>query len=299
MAVDQASPTASPADSPDLHARRLAGLDALELGGSGSGGRAGRVWGRVWPMVVAVGIVLAIWQVVVWSGRWPEYVFAGPVETFGKLGERLSTPEYWQAVAVTMRRAVTGFAVSVLVGLVVGALVSRVGVLRAAFGSLITGLQTMPSIAWFPLAILLFGLTESAITFVVILGAAPSIANGLITGVDYTSPILLRAGHVLGFRRLQLYRHVILPASLPSFLAGLKQGWAFAWRSLMAGELVVIIAHQSSLGERLYYDRELADSAGLLATMIVILIIGIGIDLLFETADTTLRRRWGLEQVRN
>lgn len=251
MAVDQASPTASPADSPDLHARRLAGLDALELGGNGSGGRAGRIWGRVWPMVVAVGIVLAIWQVVVWSGRWPEYVFAGPVETFGKLGERLSTPEYWQAVAVTMRRAVTGFAVSVLVGLVVGALVSRVGVLRAAFGSLITGLQTMPSIAWFPLAILLFGLTESAITFVVILGAAPSIANGLITGVDYTSPILLRAGHVLGFRRLQLYRHVILPASLPSFLAGLKQGWAFAWRSLMAGELVVIIAHQSSLGERL------------------------------------------------
>lgn len=299
MAVDQASPTASPADSPDLHARRLAGLDALELGGNGSGGRAGRIWGRVWPMVVAVGIVLAIWQVVVWSGRWPEYVFAGPVETFGKLGERLSTPEYWQAVAVTMRRAVTGFAVSVLVGLVVGALVSRVGVLRAAFGSLITGLQTMPSIAWFPLAILLFGLTESAITFVVILGAAPSIANGLITGVDYTSPILLRAGHVLGFRRLQLYRHVILPASLPSFLAGLKQGWAFAWRSLMAGELVVIIAHQSSLGERLYYDRELADSAGLLATMIVILIIGIGVDLLFETADTTLRRRWGLEQVRN
>ncbi|MEU0519802.1 ABC transporter permease [Streptosporangium sp. NPDC006007] len=299
MAVEQASPAGSPADSSDLHARRLAGLDALELGGSGSGGRAGRVWGRLWPMVVAVGIVLAIWQVVVWSGRWPEYVFAGPAETFGKLGERLSTPEYWQAVAVTMRRAVTGFAVSVLVGLAVGALVSRVGVLRAAFGSLITGLQTMPSIAWFPLAILLFGLTESAITFVVVLGAAPSIANGLITGVDYTSPTLLRAGHVLGFRRLQLYRHVILPASLPSFLAGLKQGWAFAWRSLMAGELVVIIAHQSSLGERLYYDRELADSAGLLATMIVILIIGIGVDLLFETADTTLRRRWGLERVRD
>lgn len=295
MAVDQA-----PAGQPsDVHARQLAGLDALELGGGTSHGVASRLWGRTWPMLLAIAIVLAIWQGVVWSGQWPEYVFAGPVETFGTLGERLTDPEYWGAIAVTMRRAVTGFAIAVVVGLVIGAVVSRVKVLRAAFGSLITGLQTMPSIAWFPLAILLFGLTESAITFVVVLGAAPSIANGLITGVDYTPPILLRASHVLGFRRLQLYRHVILPASLPSFLAGLKQGWAFAWRSLMAGELVVIIAHQSSLGERLYYDRELADSAGLLATMIIILVIGVGIDLLFETGDNALRRRWGLQQVRN
>ncbi|AWS47585.1 ABC transporter permease [Streptosporangium sp. 'caverna'] len=292
MAVDQAPPT-------DTHAQHLAGLDALELGGGERHRVTSQIWGRLWPIALAVGLVLLIWQAVVWSGRWPEYVLAGPVETFGVLRERLTTAEYWEAIAVTMRRAVTGFAISVLIGLVVGALVSRIKVLRAAFGSLITGLQTMPSIAWFPLAILLFGLTESAITFVVILGATPSIANGLIAGVDYTPPILLRAGHVLGFRRLQLYRHVILPASLPSFLAGLKQGWAFAWRSLMAGEIVVIIAHQSSLGERLFFDRELADSAGLLSTMIVILVIGIGVDLLFETADNSLRRRWGLQQVRN
>jgi NitT/TauT family transport system permease protein len=292
MAVDQAPPA-------DTHARHLAGLDALELGGAERHRVTSQIWGRLWPIALAVGLVLLIWQAVVWSGRWPEYVLAGPVETFGVLRERLTTAEYWEAIGVTMRRAVTGFAISVLIGLVVGALVSRIKVLRAAFGSLITGLQTMPSIAWFPLAILLFGLTESAITFVVILGATPSIANGLIAGVDYTPPILLRAGHVLGFRRLQLYRHVILPASLPSFLAGLKQGWAFAWRSLMAGEIVVIIAHQSSLGERLFFDRELADSAGLLSTMIVILVIGIGVDLLFETADNSLRRRWGLQQVRN
>ncbi|MFF5205112.1 ABC transporter permease [Streptosporangium sp. NPDC000396] len=291
MAVDQMTS--------DAHARQLAGLDALELGGGTRHGIASRVWSRLWPMALAIGMVLAIWQGVVWAGFWPEYVFAGPVDVVPVLVERLGSAEYWQAIGVTMRRAVTGFAVSVLVGLSVGALVSRVRVLRAAFGSLITGLQTMPSIAWFPLAILLFGLTESAITFVVILGAAPSIANGLIAGVDYTPPILLRAGHVLGFRRLQLYRHVILPASLPSFLTGLKQGWAFAWRSLMAGELLVIIAHQSSLGERLFFDRELADSAGLLATMIVILVIGIGVDLLFETADNSLRHRWGLQQVRN
>ena len=113
---------------------------------------------------------------------------------------------------------------------------SRVRPLRAAVGSLLTGLQTMPSIAWFPFAIILFGLTTQAIMFVIVLGAAPSVANGLIAGVDYTSPLLLKAGHMMGLRRLSLYRHVIIPASLPAFVAGLKQGWAFAWRSLMAGE---------------------------------------------------------------
>lgn len=282
----------------DTHARQIAGLDALELAPERRAGVAARVWGRAWPMLIAVALVLIAWELVVLSGRWPEYVFAGPVATFQDLWHRVGTPEFYQSLATTMRRAVTGFALAVLVGLVVGASVSRIRVLRAAFGSLITGLQTMPSIAWFPFAILLFGLTENAIQFVVILGAAPSIANGLISGVDYTPPLLLRAGHVLGFRRLQLYRHVILPASLPSFLAGLKQGWAFAWRSLMAGELMVIIAYQSSLGQQLAYARELHDSPGLIGTMIVILVIGIVIDMLFEGADNALRRRWGLHQER-
>ena len=162
-------------------------------------------------------------------------------------------------------------------------------------GSLITGLQTMPSIAWFPLAIVLFKLSESAIMFVIILGAAPAIANGLITGSDHIPPIMLRAGRVLGARRLALYRHVVLPASLPSFVAGLKQGWSFAWRSLMAGELLVVIANKQSIGVQLQVARDLADYDGLLATMLVILIIGIAVDsLLFGTIDRVIRRRWGL-----
>ncbi|GAA2300504.1 ABC transporter permease [Nonomuraea roseoviolacea subsp. roseoviolacea] len=281
----------------DTHARQIAGLDALELAPARRAGLLTRAWAGTWPVALAVALVLAAWQLVVLAGWWPEYVFAGPVTTLTELGHRLGEAEFYQALTVTMRRAVVGFALAIAVGLVVGALVSRIRPLRRAVGSLITGLQTMPSIAWFPLAILLFGLSESAILFVVVLGAAPSVANGLITGVDYTPPILLRAGHMLGFRRLTLYRHVILPASLPSFLAGLKQGWAFAWRSLMAGELLVIIANRPSLGEQLHFARELADSPGLLATMIVILVIGILVDRLFGLADNALRRRWGLHQV--
>jgi NitT/TauT family transport system permease protein len=130
---------------------------------------------------------------------------------------------------------------------------------------------------------------------VVVLGAAPAIANGLISGADQIPPLLLRAGRVLGARGLTLYRHVILPASLPSFVAGLKQGWAFAWRSLMAGELLVIIANKQSIGVQLQEARNFADAEGLLAVMLVILVIGIAVDsLCFGTLERTIRRRWGL-----
>ena len=176
-----------------------------------------------------------------------------------------------------------------------GLAVARKRVLRAAFGSMISGLQTMPTIAWFPLAILLFGLKESAMNFVVVLGAAPAIANGIIAGVDHTPPILLRAGQVLGARGVAAYRAVILPAALPGFVAGLKQGWAFAWRSLMAGELILAFSNKPALGYDLNIARELSDAEGMLSVMLTILLVGIAIDsAVFGRLDRAVRRRWGL-----
>jgi NitT/TauT family transport system permease protein len=154
----------------------------------------------------------------------------------------------------------------------------------------------MPSIAWFPLAILLFKLSESAITFVVVIGAAPSIANGFVAGVDHVPPLLLRSGRMLGARGARLWRHVVVPAALPSLVGGLKQGWAFAWRSLMAGELLVIIAHRPSIGERLNDAQNLNDTVTLIEWMLVILVLGLAIDTLFGAADRSLRKRWGLLQ---
>jgi len=178
---------------------------------------------------------------------------------------------------------------------IIGSLIARWRVLRLAFGSFITGIQTMPSVAWFPLALLLFKRSEGAILFVVVLGAAPAIANGVIAGTDHVPPLLVRAGRVLGARGFGLYRTVVLPASLPSVLAGFKQGWAFAWRSLMAGELLVIILGKSSIGVEMQNARELADTPALMASMVVILVIGIVIDsLVFTTADKAIRRRHGL-----
>jgi NitT/TauT family transport system permease protein len=173
--------------------------------------------------------------------------------------------------------------------------VARSKVLRTAIGSMITGLQTMPTIAWFPLAIVLFGLKESAILFVVILGAGPAIANGIITGVDHIPPVLLRAGRVLGARGVSTYRHVVIPACLPGYVAGLKQGWAFAWRSLLAGELLVIIAKKPSLGVRLELTRTNTDYVGMVATMVTIFVIGVVIDsVVFARFERAIRARWGL-----
>src|SRR5262249_34899114 len=137
-----------------------------------------------------------------------------------------------EAIATTMGRAVTGFALAALIGSVIGALIARNKLLRTAFGPLITGLQTMPAIAWFPFAIIFFGLHTSAILFVIVIGAAPSVAIGVISGVDHIPPLLLRAATTMQLGPLALYRHVIVPAALPMFVTGLKQGWAFAWRSL-------------------------------------------------------------------
>ena len=196
---------------------------------------------------------------------------------------------------ITMWRAAKGFALALLVGVVIGAVVSRVRFLRTAVGSMITGLQTMPSIAWFPLSLLVFKRSEAAILFVVVLGAAPSIANGVVAGADQIPPVLLRAGQVLGAKGLTLWRHVVLPASLPGFIAGVKQGWAFAWRSLMAGELLVIIAGQQSVGVLLQTARDFSRAADLVAAMVLIWAIGVVIDAaLFGTIERHVARRRGL-----
>ena len=287
-------------DSPEIRRRsdsaELAGLDALDLPGVGERSRPATFWAATWPKLAAIALVVIGWQLTLLSGWKPDYVLPGPWAVTTELADQVTTSTFWHAVVTTMRRGLTGFALAMLVGLSIGVAVARFRILRAAIGSMITGLQTMPSIAWFPLAILLFQISERAILFVVVLGAAPSIANGVIAGVDYIPPVLRRAGLNLGARGLAMYRHVILPASMPSIVSGLKQGWAFAWRSLMAGELLVIIAERPALGVRLDQFRQQVDAVGVIATMVVILVIGILVDVAFNAVNERIRRRWGVAE---
>jgi NitT/TauT family transport system permease protein len=275
----------------------LRGLDSLELQPDQGPPERGRLlrkaWAALWPKLLAIGIVLLVWELVALSG-WNQYVFKGPGPVFSDLWQQMQHGMLWSTIGWTMYSAVEGYGVALIIGSVVGLLVARIPPLRAAIGGIITGLQTMPSVAWAPFGIILFGENTSAILFVVVLGAAPSIANGVLTGVDYTPPLLLRAGKTMGLRGFALYRHLILPASLPAFVAGLKQGWAFAWRSLMAAELFVAIIGQFSIGQQLNVDQQSQDFTGASTMIIVILVIGIVINTIFTKADTALRRRRGL-----
>ena len=282
-----------PTTGPDLQEQQLRGLDALETA-STTTARPRALWAWTWPKLAAIALAVLLWQVVVWSGWKPSYVLPGPGPTFATLVDSLTTASFWQATGITLARGIVGFAISAVVGLLLGVAVAQSTFLRAAIGSMITGLQTMPSIAWFPLAIVLFQLSEQAILFVILIGAVPSIANGVINGVDYVPPLLIRAGRNIGAGGLALYRHVILPAALPSIVSGLKQGWAFAWRSLLAGELIVAIAYRPSLGQFLTQSREFGEPTYMIALMIAILVIGILVDAVFASFDNRIRRNRGV-----
>jgi len=282
-------------------AAALTGLDNLEnLPGGAASGRAGdiggRVWRAVWPKALAVAIVLGLWQLVYLLKIKPHDVLPGPGQVFPDLWHQLSHGQLWHAIGTTLRRAVIGFALALVVGSLVGLIVARVPPVRAAVGSMITGLQTIPSVVWIPFAIILFGNNTTAILFMVIITAAPSIANGLIAGVDFTPPLLLRAGRMMGLRRVGLYRDLILPAALPPFVAGLKQGWAFAWHGLFAGELLVIVPNSPSIGVLLSSDQDQTDMVGVISIMIVILVLGVAVDILFTALNDAIRRRRGLAQ---
>jgi NitT/TauT family transport system permease protein len=282
-------------ETPQEPAAALAGLDRLELAPPQQAKRhiAAKVWAAVWPKLLALVLALAVWQLVYLSG-FKSAILPGPATTLTDLWHQLHGALLWTAVGTTLRRAVIGFALALVIGTVVGALVSRIRPLRAAVGSLITALQTLPSIVWVPFAIILFGANTTAILFVIMMTAAPAIANGLIAGADFLPPLLLRAGKTMGLRRVSLYRHVIMPATLPAYVNGLKQGWVFGWHGLIAAEIVVIILGQPSLGVLLSNDQDQADMAGAIAIILVILIIGIVVDVLFNAVNGRIRRRWGV-----
>ena len=281
-------------------AAALTGLDNLENvprgAGRGTGEIGGRVWRALWPKVLAVAIVLGVWELVYLLNVKPHDILPGPGQVFPDLWHQLSHGQLWQAIGTTLRRAVIGFALALVIGSLVGLVVARVPPVRAAVGSMITGLQTIPSVVWIPFAIILFGNNTPAILFMVIITAAPSIANGLIAGVDFTPPLLLRAGKSMGLRRFALYRDLIMPAALPPFVAGLKQGWAFAWHGLFAGELLVIVPNSPSIGVLLSSDQDQADMAGVISIMIVILVLGVAVDIAFNMLNESIRRRRGLAQ---
>lgn len=238
-------------------------------------------------------LILLAWQEIANLQIWPFYVLPGPLAVLSSLVDGVQSGQYIQGSLFSLERLAVGYGISLVAGIVLGLLIGRFRWLEETLGSLILGLQALPSVCWLPLAVVWFGLSEQAVIFVVVMGALFSITLGVVNGVKNSPPIYLKAARTLGTRGSALYTQVILPAAFPAVLAGLKQGWTFAWRSLMAAELLY---NTLGLGQLLETGRNLNDASQVISVMIVIIAVGVAIDtLIFSTIERQLRERWGLQ----
>jgi len=238
--------------------------------------------------------IVALWQVMVANGRWSPMLQPSPLAVSDYLWSAMLDGSLLEAAAVTVRRLLTGYAIGVLIGMPLGLLTSTSQFFGDTIGSMALGLQTLPSVCWIPLALLWFGQTESAMLFVVVMGTVWSVVIATDTGTRTIPPIYARAARTMGSEGLHQWTRVILPASLPFLVSGMKQGWAFAWRSLMAAEIYVTILTGFGLGHLLHYGRELNAMDQVIGIMLVIVVVGLLADkALFSPWERFLHRRWG------
>ncbi|MDQ3825285.1 MAG: ABC transporter permease [Actinomycetota bacterium] len=300
MAVDDTA--AAPTATIDDRRAFEAGLDALEAPALPPRPGPAKVFVRsVLPPMVAVVAFIALWQLAYSTGVKPSYALPSPLDVFRTFGQTVRDGRAWEAISISVSRGAMGFVASLMVGTVLGLAMWRSRWLRAALGPFVSGLQSLPSVAWVPAAIIWFGLSDAAIYAVVLLGAVPSIANGLLAGFDQVPPLLDKVGRVLGLGTVGRIRHVLLPAALPGYLAGLKQGWAFSWRSLMAAELITYSpALGIGLGQQLNIGRELNAMDLVIASIVLILVVGVTIELLvFAPVERRVLRARGLTVARS
>jgi NitT/TauT family transport system permease protein len=235
--------------------------------------------------------LLVLWEALVLLKVWPPYLFPAPSKVYATLVDGFTNMTFMFAILISMKRLLIGYGMSILIGGLLGVLISRYKVIEDTLGSLVLGLQTLPSVCWLPLALLWFGLNEKAIIFVVVMGAVFSITISTDSGIKSIPPLYIKAGRNMGARKFKMFSDVILPAALPSMVSGLKQGWSFAWRSLMAAELLFI---SLGLGYLLMMGRELNDMSQVLAVMIMIAFISILFDrFVFGVIEDGIRKRWG------
>ena len=277
-------------------ARLEAGLDALETETRSEQSRLRKTWSATWPPLVALELLVGLWQLAYTAGIKEPYQLPSPADVWRALRDSAASGDLAEGVYNSLRRGGLGFLASLAIGTPLGLLIARVRPVRRAIGPLISGLQSLPSVAWVPAAIIWFGLSDATIYAVVLLGAVPSIANGMVSGIDQIPPLYERVGRVLGARGLTAARFVLLPAAMPGYVGGLRQGWAFSWRSLMAAELIARSPDLGlGLGQLLDQGRQLSDMAMVFSGILTILVVGIAVELcVFAPVERRVLRRRGL-----
>jgi len=243
-------------------------------------------------------VLVLLWEAVFRAKIWSPVLLPSPGQVVTYLESAAADGTLVKATVITMRRLLVGYMIGLIIGLPLGLLTARWKVFGDTIGTLALGLQTLPSVCWVPLALLWFGQTEGAMLFVVIMGTVWSVVIATDTGVRTIPPIFARAARTMGSGPFHRWIHVILPASLPYLISGMKQGWAFAWRSLMAAEIYVTILTGFGLGHLLHYGRELNAMDQVIGIMLVIVVIGLLADkILFSPWERFLHRRWGTGRI--
>ncbi len=242
--------------------------------------------------VVFFAVLILVWEILSRRGVWDPTLFPSPLTVGRTLWSLLRDGSLLDAVAVSLRRVMLGYLVSLAIGVPLGILLARARWAEETVGSLVTGFQALPSICWLPLALLWFGLNDRAILFVVVMGSMVSIAIAVRDGVRNLPPTYVRAARTMGTRGIRMTTQVLLPASLPAVMTGAKLGWSYAWRALMSGELLFV---SLGLGHMLMMGRELSDMSQVLSVMAVIVALGLLADnMVFGSLERLVRRQWGL-----
>lgn len=242
--------------------------------------------------VIFYSLLLGLWALVAKLHIWPPYLFPPPWGVAEALWAGFTDHSFLIGIAVTMKRMLIGYSLSVILGMILGLGVASNKFLEETLGALLVSLQSLPSICWVPLAILWFGLTEKAILFVVLMGCILSVTIAMEDGRKQMPKIYTMAGRNLGASGFRLFWYVMLPASLPYIVTGLKQGWAFGWRSLIQAEMIFLTV---GLGQLLMMGRDLNDMSQVIAVMLMIIALGYLVNrLVFRTLERTLQNRWGL-----
>ncbi|KAF4408973.1 ABC transporter permease [Streptomyces lycii] len=287
-----AGPTASASASASGDCTDFAsGLDALEAPQARSARH--RLADKALGPVLAVVVVLGLWQLahtLSWSAALP-----APAEVGGDLAAAWSDGTLLPSLLHSIQRCLLGFLLAVAIGAPLGLFVARYGPARSVFGPILSAVQSLPAAALVPVAVIALGESEGAVYTVVLLGAVPSVAMGLVAATDQVSPLLLRAGRTLGATGWRGAVHVLIPAAMPGFVIALKQGWTFGWRALMTAELITATP-LPGVGRILNEGKESADMSLVLAAVLLILAIGVLVEAaIFAPVERRVLRSRGLQ----
>lgn len=243
--------------------------------------------------ILFIASFIGIWQFVFIAGIWPTSSLPSPLMVAQSFVHLIHDMTLITGIIITMYRLAIGFLISILVGMSVGLLMVKIPGFGKTMSSFAIGLQSFPSVAWVPFAILLIGLNDFGILFVVVMSSAFSVMMSTYSGIRTIPPIYLKAAKNMGAKGLNLFYHVMIPATTPSLLLGIKQAWSFAWHALIGAE--ILIAATTGLGHILSIGREFQWMDQIMASMITIFSIGLVFDkIIFSRIETRVREKWGL-----